>query len=190
MTESTNRKPAARKPRGTTAAKPASKAPAPKRGAGGRGKPAQAPVEASTPPEQMAALRRGAATTRLAEADTALKALRAAVKADNAEAVREAADALAGAAAGTRRLWNTRKSGTAPRPRTVPGQGEYVVVVDGRIVKDSAYKPSVARDVAVAKKRIRDGEARPATDRYVGDEVMAQGKVMTRAEAAEAGVTP
>jgi hypothetical protein len=152
-----------------------------------RGRAAASAPEAAAPADDTAALRKEAATTRLAEADTALKALRAAVKADNGEAVREAAGALAGAATGTRRLWNTRKSGTTPRPRTVPGKGEYVIVVDGRIVKDSAYKPSVTRDVAMAKKRIRDGEARPATERSVGDEIMAQGNVMTRTEAAHAG---
>jgi hypothetical protein len=98
------------------------------------------------------------------------------------DGARAAADELITAATAVRRALNVRKSGTTPRPRTVPGQGEYVIVVDGNIVKDSAYKPSVARDVAVARKRVRDGEARPATDRYIGDEVMAQGKVMTRAE--------
>jgi hypothetical protein len=163
MAENTNRKPRAKR---TTAA----------------------PAAPPTTPDE-AALRKEAATARLVEADAALKALRAAVRGGDTEAVRAAADELAGAGQGVRGLYSVRKSGTTPRPRTVPGHGEYVIVVDGRIVKDSAYKPSVTRDVAMAKKRIRDGEARPATERYVGDEVMAQGKVMTRAEAAEAGVT-
>lgn len=147
----------------------------------GRSKAAAAPAPEA--PELLAGLRREAATTRLAEADAALRALKAAVKADNADAVRKAADLLAGAATGTRRLWNTRKRGAAPRPSAAPGKGEWVAVVDGAIVRDSGYKASLQRDVALARKRIKDGEARP--DRGANrpaDSVLARAKVMLRTE--------
>jgi hypothetical protein len=106
------------------------------------------------------------------------------VRSGDADAVRVAADELAGAATGVRRLWNQRKGGTAPRPSAAPGEGEWVVVVDGLgIVRDAGFKPSLQRDIALARKRVAAGAGRP--DRGVNrpsDEVLAQGKVLRRSE--------
>jgi hypothetical protein len=143
----------------------------------------------AAPADDTAALRKQAATTRLGEADTAMKALRAAVRAGDADAVRAAADNLAGAATGTRRLYSVRRSSGPIGPRSVPGQGEYVAVgEDGTVVRDSAYAPSLKRDVILARNRVKAGEGRE--DRGFNrpaDAVLTTAKVMTRAEHAAAG---
>jgi hypothetical protein len=166
--------------------KPTTKAAPAKRARARAATPAPAPADIAAAVEQedveRVAERRAAAEKLVAATEGWVKVLKTAIKAGDGEGARAAAQAVANGAGDVRRVYGVRKAGTAPRPRTVPGKGEFVIVADGKIVKDSAYKPSVTRDVAMAKKRQRDGEARPATERYVGDEVMAQGKVMTRAE--------
>ena len=105
---------------------------------------------------------RQAATTRLAEADTALKALKAAVRAGDTDAVREAADELAGAAQGTRRLYSTRKTRRPDWPAH-QGPGRYQLRdTDGNRLRGSDYKASVSRDRSQARRGSRTASpARP-----------------------------
>ena len=142
MAENTNPKPRAKR---TDAAPAAPAKPRRSRAA----KPAAPEVVATV--DDGAEARRALAMPKVVDAEGWVGQLRAAVEAGDAEAARSLADQLAGAARGVKAVYGRRK-GAPPRPRTVPGQGEYVIVVQGRIVKDSAYKPSVARDIAVAKK--------------------------------------
>jgi hypothetical protein len=125
-----------------------------------RGRAKAAPAAPAAPADDTAA-RRAAAMTALGEAEAALKALKAAVRGGNADAVRAAADDLAGAAQGTRRLCSARKSGGPVGPRTPKGEGRYQAMsADGTVLAQSNYRASTARDIAMARKRIRDDVAR------------------------------
>jgi hypothetical protein len=136
--------------------------------------PADIAAAAELAAAEQAAERRAAATAKLTEAEGWIKVLKTAIKAGDADGARAAAEQLAGAAGGMLQAYSARKSGTAPRPRTQPGEGDWAVVDgDGVEIKRSLYKPSVARDIAVARKRLRDGEGRPGDERLAGGKVVA-----------------
>jgi hypothetical protein len=61
---------------------------------------------------------------------------------------------------------------------TVAWPTRAIIDADGIEIKRSLYKPSVTRDVAMARKRIRDGVAKD------GDERLATAKVVAVADSA------
>ena len=179
MTENTSSPPARK--RRATAAKADSKAPAPKRNARSRDKAGQGPQQGrsaaapapeaqSTPDTSQVEAERVAervanAQAALPSVDEQMAALKAALEGLDDDGARAAADAVIDATRGVRRTLSVRKSGGTIGPRTPKGEGRYQAVhPDGGIEARSNYRASTARDIAMAKKRIRDGESRGERD--------------------------
>lgn len=154
--------------------KPTTKAAPTKRNRAAATAPADITAAVEQEAVEQAAERREAAEKILAATEGWVKVLKTAIKAGDGEAVRAAAEAVANGAGDVRRVYGVRKTGTAPRPRTQPGEGDWAIVdADGVEIKRSLYKPSVTRDVAMARKRIRDGVAKDGDERLAAAKVVA-----------------